>query len=429
MMWLITTLLFGCGEETERVSFENMPPFSPIVDLQPAVPYTNDDLEALIVSESIDPDDDAVTLSYAWYKNDELQPDLTEATVSADLTAVGDVWTVSILANDGSLDSADTRRSVTIRNSPPVLSASLQWIDGDGNPVADLDAPTQDFDLDSSMGYDLQVATTVEDIDADDITYTYVWSVDGVETTLEDDILTADQLSNGQEWVVEVTANDGLVDSETVEIAFDFFNNAPTISAVTMNPEMPYFGDAVMCEATVDDDADGDTVETTYVWTITAGEPDMDEDGNPVMDENGNPVYTVSESTDNPLDTSALVEGDSIQCRATADDGHDTSSMATETIVLVEYVNTAPVVSGVTITGEFVGETLECSYTTITDAEQAESAITVSYEWTDSSGASLGTTSSLDTTSLSPGDITCTVTADDGELTGTGTATVTLQGN
>ena len=150
-MWLVVSLLVGCGEETERASFDNLPPFSPIVDLQPAVPYANDDLEALIVSESIDPNDDSVSLTYAWYKNDELQIDLTDTTVSSDLTAVGDVWTVSIIANDGSLDSADTRRSVTIRNSAPVLTANLQWVDSAGVAVADLDAPTEDFDLNSSI--------------------------------------------------------------------------------------------------------------------------------------------------------------------------------------------------------------------------------------------------------------------------------------
>jgi hypothetical protein len=427
-MWLLISLLVGCGEETERASFDNLPPFSPIVDLQPAVPYANDDLEALIVSESIDPDDDSVSLTYAWYKNDELQADLTEATVSADLTSVGDVWTVSIIANDGSLDSADTRRSVTIRNSAPVLTASLQWVDADGNAVADMDAPTQDFDLDASMGYDLQVVATTEDIDEDEITYTYVWSVDGVEINLEEALLTNDQLSNGQEWMVEVTANDGLVDSDSVEIAFDFFNAAPVITAVSMNPEMPYLGDSVLCEATLEEDAEGDTVETTFVWTITAGEPDVDGDGNTVVDENGNPVYTVSESSDNPLDTSAFAEGDSIQCRATADDGHDTSSMATDTIVLTEYSNTAPTVTDVTITGEFVGETLMCS-AMVSDAESAEEDLTVSYEWTDASGTSLGMTDSLDTTSIAPGDITCTVTADDGEMTGSASATVSLQGN
>ena len=65
------------------------------------MPITTDDLEALIVAESTDPNGEDVTLSYMWYKNDELQTDLTEATVSSDLTEVGQVWTVAVVASDG----------------------------------------------------------------------------------------------------------------------------------------------------------------------------------------------------------------------------------------------------------------------------------------------------------------------------------------
>jgi hypothetical protein len=166
----------GCGEETERVSFDNLPPFSPIVDLQPAVPYTNDDLEALLVAESIDPNDDTVTLAYQWYKNDELQADLTGDIVSSDLTEVGDVWTISVIGNDGALDSADTRRSVTIRNSPPALTSYLQWVDNTGTVIdnqelQDLAAEGfQDFDLAESDGYSLQVVSSVTDNDMDEVT-------------------------------------------------------------------------------------------------------------------------------------------------------------------------------------------------------------------------------------------------------------------
>ena len=89
-MFLLSTLLFGCNEEEitrfEELEYDNLPPYSAIIDLEPATPITTDSLEALIIAESTDPNDDAVTLSYMWFKNDELQTDLTESTVSADLT-------------------------------------------------------------------------------------------------------------------------------------------------------------------------------------------------------------------------------------------------------------------------------------------------------------------------------------------------------
>ena len=93
-----------------------------------------------------------------WYKNDELQTDLTESTVSADLTEVGEVWTVAVVASDGVLTSAESRRSVTIRNSTPTVTASLQWIDGAGNVMEDLDAPGEDAMLSDFGGYAQVVA-------------------------------------------------------------------------------------------------------------------------------------------------------------------------------------------------------------------------------------------------------------------------------
>ena len=56
---------------------------------------------------------------------------------------------------------------------------------------------------------------------------------------------------------------------------------------------------------------------------------------------------------------------------------------------------------------------------TVVDAETASQDLTVSYEWTDASGTVLDSTDMLDTTSLSAGDVvTCTVTADDGNMQG-----------
>ena len=76
------------------------------------------------------------------------------------------------------------------------------------------------------------------------------------------------------------------------------------------------------CMATATDDDDTE-LTFEYTWTITNAE--ADEDGNPVT----------SESSDNPLDTSTLVEGDSIVCSAVASDGRDDSeAMMSESVTL-----------------------------------------------------------------------------------------------
>ena len=420
-MFLLSTLLFGCNEEEitrfEELEYDNLPPYSAIIDLEPATPITTDSLEALIIAESTDPNDDAVTLSYMWFKNDELQTDLTESTVSADLTEVGEVWTVAVVASDGILTSAESRRSVTIRNSTPTVTASLQWIDGAGNVVADLEAPGEDAMLSDFDGYALQVIAEGSDIDeTDELTFDYAWSVDGADAGNEEDILEGDAMDRGQSWVVTVTANDGLIDSDPVEISFSFYNALPVVDSVSLTPDMPTLGDSVECIATATDDDDAE-VTFEYTWTITSAE--ADEDGNPVT----------SESSDNPLDTTTLAEGDSIVCSAVASDGRDTSEpMMSQSVTLM--TNTAPTVSDVSITDPaVVGDVLTCS-ATVADAETATQDLTVSYEWTDASGTVLDSSDMLDTTSLTAGDVvTCTVMADDGNMQGQDSASVTLVAN
>ena len=98
---------------------------------------------------------------------------------------------------------------------------------------------------------------------------------------------------------------------------------------------------------------------------------------------------------DNPLDTSSLVEVDNILCRATADDGYDTSSITTDSVVLV--TNTAPVVFTVVFSSTLINSSSTCS-ATIEDAESNNEDFIISYEWTNTDGTVLDEDETIDTT-------------------------------
>ena len=95
--------------------------------------------------------------------------------------------------------------------------------------------------------------------------------------SIEGDLLEYGLLSHGQEWVVTITANDGLTDSDSVDIAFDFFNTPPTICDINITPALPYLGDSVQCDASANDE-EGDSIEIEYTWTITTTNEDGEED-------------------------------------------------------------------------------------------------------------------------------------------------------
>jgi hypothetical protein len=110
---------YGTSKE-DTITISNSPPSAPVIDLTPDFPVTTDDLVCIIITPSIDPDEDPVTYTYEWYKNDILQPAYTTNTLPASATTVGDVWkcVVTPHGSDGPPDSDE----VTIQNSPPVLA-------------------------------------------------------------------------------------------------------------------------------------------------------------------------------------------------------------------------------------------------------------------------------------------------------------------
>jgi len=99
---------------------ENNPPSQPDVDIMPASPKTTNDLTCQ-ATNSIDPDGDDVIYQYSWYKNDILQPDLTENILSNSNTAKGDTWKCQVTPTDGKLNGGSGQTEKTIINSAPVL--------------------------------------------------------------------------------------------------------------------------------------------------------------------------------------------------------------------------------------------------------------------------------------------------------------------
>jgi len=95
----------------------NNPPSRPQVSISPAEPEAGDDLMAH-ASGSVDPDGDEVTYRYAWYKDEVLQPNLTDDTISADLTLAGEVWKVLVTPNDGQEDGPAAEAALTILEDP-----------------------------------------------------------------------------------------------------------------------------------------------------------------------------------------------------------------------------------------------------------------------------------------------------------------------
>lgn len=190
----------GDGEQatsSASVTVENSPPEITTVEIDPSPAYTNTDLTA--VASHSDLEGDSVTFTYTWNVNGvDIQSGGSEIFAST-LYSKNDTISVSVVAEDGQSVSAEVSESIVISNSfasAPTISISPS-------------APLEQVD-DIICSIDAVSADT----DADPVTYSFSWTVDGTPYTSSSDTATtstvsAFDLNGGEEWECAVTPNDG----------------------------------------------------------------------------------------------------------------------------------------------------------------------------------------------------------------------------
>lgn len=99
----------GTPVTSKAIVVENSPPqFNAWATLSPG-PYVDDETPLACQATASDPDGEPITYSYSWYLNDAPTTNVTSA-LSANATSMGDRWSCSVSATDGS-SSADAGRS------------------------------------------------------------------------------------------------------------------------------------------------------------------------------------------------------------------------------------------------------------------------------------------------------------------------------
>ena len=194
------TAIDGDGEQaisSASVTVENSPPEITAVVIEPNPAYTNTDLTS--VPSHSDLEGDSVTFTYTWSVNGaDIQSGSSEIFAST-LYSKNDTVSVSVVAEDGQSVSSEVTETIVISNSlasAPIISVS---------PSAPLE---QVDDLTCSID------TVSADTDADPVTYSFSWTVDGTPYTSSSDTATtstvsAFDLNGGEEWECSVTPNDG----------------------------------------------------------------------------------------------------------------------------------------------------------------------------------------------------------------------------
>jgi hypothetical protein len=327
----------------------NQPPTGPEVRIEPAEPTTLEDLQVVFDSEPTDPNDDPISIVYAWEVREPggasfVTADFQGETVPAGRTEKGQSWRVTVTVTDGETTAAVTEEAsaeVTIANTPAEITevriTPLKGVDTFGT---------------------LTATASADDVDGDQPQIDLTWYVDGTALDVEGNRLTGEFFDKNQEVWVEAVAVDGASESEPVASnRVTIANTPPSIEGAVIGPEELVEDAILTCEPVGWFDADGDMPNIDVAWIV-----------------NGVEVATTP-----TIDGARFGRDDLIRCQATPNDGDDTGEPRMSPVVVID--NTRPVLGGVTIDDTTPQATDSQTFSLVDPYDADGDEISVSAKW------------------------------------------------
>ena len=234
-----------------EVLIGNTPPVVNAITISPTEIYTNDSV-FVAYEYSDDDDDEPNSPLITWSKNGIEQPPLDGLNpLPAEYTSKGDIWTVSLKANDGeSFSEIALQSTFTVQNSLPTIS-----INEIPNNItfAETDLPG------------LEILPEYNDIDGDQIVSNIQWLRNGFREGSLDNatFVPAEYFGAGQLWtlVVSFHDNDGLEQQQSWAIEVE---NLPPEAIFTVPTTDLWRGEMITLDGSESLDLDG--VITNYLW-------------------------------------------------------------------------------------------------------------------------------------------------------------------
>ena len=139
---------------------------------------------------SIDPEGDSLTYSYSWTQNG-IATAWSNALLPSHMTSNGDLWEVTVVANDGYQDSPSAAHSVVVSNTAPVITVTS---------ISPAPALTNSL---------MTCNVTASDLDNDPLTTTYLWTIGGISYAGQQLPLSPFIVSPGEVLSCTATVSDG----------------------------------------------------------------------------------------------------------------------------------------------------------------------------------------------------------------------------
>jgi hypothetical protein len=376
----------GTAVDSSTVTIQNTAPTLSGAILGPAGATTSDAL-LCTPSGASDIDGDGVTVAYAWTINGISHSTITD-TLPSSAIQKNDVVVCQATPFDGTDSGLPMSDTLTIGNTAPSVTA----------PSITPTNPIFSDTLTCNPG-------TTSDPDADSVSLSYAWNVEGTTVTPTTTTLDPSWFGAGDLVFCTVTPFDGTdsgIPMPSSAVAIE--NTLPILYSVGISPTDPTESDLVVCAPGSSFDADGHPVSFTYVWT-----------------RNG---LTTSETT-STLSGAHFDKGDTIACVVTPTDGIDNGLAVTSATLTA--ANSAPTTTtpGISPNPADVTDDLTCIPGAHADVDG--DTVTESYLWK-VNAVTIGTSASKITSAwFDKGDqVACEVTPFDGTASGMSALSPTL---
>lgn len=184
---------------TAELVVRNSPPGAPRLVVEPEAPRKGDDLVCRIEAAGIDPDDDAVSYTYAWFRNERpMQAGADPARVEASRVARGERWRCTATPSDGVAAGPSASAERTVANTPPgpAIVRLEPAVPRPGEPVR------------------CEFVAKSEDPDGDAVRYRFTWQRNGLAQPFADSSQEVPPrlVKSGDRWRCSVTPTDGSED-------------------------------------------------------------------------------------------------------------------------------------------------------------------------------------------------------------------------
>ena len=297
----------GVVQATGLTTIENSEPVLSNLSISPSTPKVGDIVSCYLQASDID--DDVLSVSYSWTNigtGDVLGSGDSVQLVQGSITR-GDILRCTV-------EVSDQYGGVVSDYAQETIANSLPQIDSLSVSPAVVYANT-----------DVEATATASDADGDVLELLYAWSVNGSVIQQTDlSILDAGFYTRGDVISVEVTPSDPVGDGVSQSYGpFTVQNSPPSAPVVYIEPQEPIveFDDLQCVVDEESEDADGDTVTYSILWTV---------DGVLYT----GPTLTSSLSGDTVVYSETLGYED-WSCSVLPNDGIDTGSAGTDTVTVI----------------------------------------------------------------------------------------------